>query len=474
MLGKQQAALIAILFSTYQVQAQQTAVTQSVTCTTYSRNSAISAIERHTTSDGLIDEDRGNGEWERTRANPYGNSVDIIALVQSNPNQAKKTLEAWKKIYDYQIRTEKKFTGFYFFYGAGLEPLIDSKKDRKLTAQAAWVSLAIEHYQKKTGDLSFSKMREDINSWIRDQSHNEEGGVSMGTGTYHGDLGYGQKTKERIEYDKVFATEHNIDAYAALSRSSRQEDKTEAERLRQYLLKRHDPKSKMYDGGFRTSSERPLDAQTWMVLTLSESDRIKNIANLNASIEETLKKYEITADYKGQNVKGVHSGNGDVRGVWPEGTYGMILSLRALAAANDKAGNSKKSKLFREKANEYEKEMAKLQSSDGSFVYDTSGVWNEGKPFAHMSGTAWSLLVHEGVNPFNPNEKLEKTPSNLFSKIENCKDTLKTGSPTPSINLKTQNQLQPKINTHQDGSRYTGSVGDGTYRLIESSEANIE
>ncbi|MBI2361160.1 MAG: hypothetical protein HYV04_20020 [Deltaproteobacteria bacterium] len=381
------------------------------TCNSHSggdTGKATEAILSHMTDEGFIDEDRANdGLYNRNRFNPYGNAVNIVALDSRN---ARKTLIAWKQIYDYQKRGGG-FHGFYFFYGDGAEPLIDSEKDRRLTAQAAWMSLAISHYvsRKEISEpdrTEFSKMRDDINDWILKRNRNPDGGLSMGEGQYDGDLGYGQRTKAPIQYANLYATEHNIDAYAALKSSSRASDRREAGRLEQYLLGRFDLKTNMFDGGYKTADERPLDAQTWLVLALDETKRKQHRDKLNAALKEALRRYQITAEYKGRSVTGLHSGNGDIRGVWPEGTYGMIQALQAMAKGNEMAGDSAAAKQFREKARFYSQEMAKLQNESGAFIYDTSGAWNSGVPFDHMSGTAWSILSAQGVNPFNPSERL--------------------------------------------------------------------
>jgi hypothetical protein len=349
---------------------------------------------------GLVDEDRGNDG--RFRANPYGNSVDGMAM---DTTSERSILEKLNEIYSYQA-AHGGFNGFYQFYSSSLDPLVNGADSPRLTAQAAWVSLGVADYEARTGDTKFSEMKSGINDWLLARSTNPDGGLSMGTGTYNGDDGYG-RTIGPLQYSQVYATEHNIDAYAALSRSTRQEDQAAAATLRDYILNRYDPATGMFDGGYNTN-DRPLDAQTWSAMAivprLSDQEKEMYLPNFNTAIDNVLSRYVIEGNYNGQAVVGVNSGNGDVKGVWPEGTYGLVGALNVLADAN-KASDPTRAAYYTEKANLFMSEMEKLiDPNTGAHIYDTSGVWNNGVPFSHMSGTAWSVLAKQGKNPFYEEE----------------------------------------------------------------------
>ncbi len=385
------------------------------------------SIAAYSSPSGLIDEDHLEGGHNRFRANPYGNAMTSLVL---KPAAAKKTLSKWESIYLEQIRKHGSFQGLYFFYDEDGSALMNSEHDRKLTAQSAWMSLATLHYEKRTGDKRFAAFRNGLNNWIWQQYREKPGAVTMGQGSYHGELGNGCMSTGTTHYNKVIATEHNVDAYAALIHSPRRVDRLRAAKLRRYLLGRFDAKTGLFDGGYEpkgfTASERPLDAQTWLILSMSEKDRKQYVKRFNTALDNVLKKFVITDIYHGKTVRGAHSGNlsgkncgRDIYGVWSEGTYGLIGALRAMAKTNHALGKTDKGNHYNKEANALSYEMGKLQQPNGALDYDSIGVWSgavvdfktskflkRGKPLSHMSGTAWSLAIQDGINPFNPHEKL--------------------------------------------------------------------
>ncbi|MGK7877305.1 MAG: hypothetical protein AB4426_29615 [Xenococcaceae cyanobacterium] len=240
-----------------------------------------------------------------------------------------------------------------------------------------WVTLAVARYREVTGEDTYNQMAKNALDYTL-QFQSADGGINLGSG------------------QTGASTEHNEDAYAALSYFHNVFPTagydTEAAEVKSFLdtVVWHTYEQRFEVG--RGDGRDPVDVNSWGVLALGAGGGDEpNYAN---SLDYVERVHRLTIDFKGMDVTGYdfdgqHSGaQSEPNDIWLEGTA-------QIAAAYKFLGNTRKS-------DEIIEEILKVQGNNGGVPYSLRGT-NNGyfnmKTEHSVAATSWLILAINGVNP---------------------------------------------------------------------------
>lgn len=229
----------------------------------------------------------------------------------------------------------------------------------------AWLLIALNHHQRKTGKQDFESLRAEIARWLI-SLQDKDGGIWSG---------YSIKGKMESK-----STEGNLDSYSALIGKA-----AERKRIRKFLESElWLPKQDRFRMG-TTSYDPALDCSAWAVCVFG------------ARYRETLRYAEKTfiqtqtSKANGKSIQGF----GDLLGkqrIWLEGTGEMVVAYRA-------AGEPKKSAQF---LGELEKAMIPstlFADTVGLTCHTNDPAWPGGDEKIFVPSQCWYLFGTWGLNP---------------------------------------------------------------------------
>lgn len=314
-----------------------------------------------------------------------------------------------------------------------------------------WVALAVMNYEKLTGDMSYHDMAIKTIDWCL-QFQKPNGGIGGGLTTW--DSGNGSWTEEVWS-----STEHNIDAYAALTyfsatTPSRQSTYSNAaNKVKNFLdnVVWDNTKNRWY-GGYRNNTGTldtyvPMDVNPWGVMALGTSGTrnygasISYVENANGN-PGTLSnpRYVHTLPYAGTTITGydfdwqsdgaeapANIGGGYLGpDIWFEGTAFMSIAYSIL-------GNEAKSDSI---LHEIIKKQGKDGSMNGGIPYSLYGTNNNYWRMSQqncVSSTGWFIIAASKWNPFKGESTLSGGDPGNGGQPGNGDGSNKVATPTFSL-----------------------------------------
>jgi len=343
----------------------------------------------------------------KTIAYTYDQAVAAIAFtLMGDINRAKQVLN--------MLRSTQDPAGFWinsYWWNNGA-----GEEIRAHVGPCLWVALAVMNYEKKTGDMSYHDMAVKTIDWCL-QFQKSNGALSGGLTTW--DSGNGSWTEEVWS-----STEHNIDAYAALTyfaatTSSRQSTYTTAANKVKSFLDNvvWDASKNRWYGGFKNNTNSidpfvPMDVNPWGVMALGTNGTRnygKSIEYVENARGGTLSspQYVHTLPYANTTITGYDfdwqsdwaPADSKIGGgylgpdIWFEGTAFMSIAYSIL-------GNEAKSNAI---LSEIVKKQGKDGSMSGGIPYCLNGTNNNYWLMLQqncVSSTGWFIIAASKWNPF--------------------------------------------------------------------------
>jgi hypothetical protein len=319
---------------------------------------------------GLVESQIG---WSDHRSFTYDQALAAIAFTHSG------SLVRARLVLDAMASLQNSDGSWYSAY------YTDTKKPWEWsmsTGNAAWMIIAINYYEAKTGDKQYTPSANKALLWLNTRINNNQSDAC-----YKG-FNLGKNFWDIPNPEKVFSTEHNLDVYSALKNRAKLTTnayiKSECERIAndtKNFLARQWNGNAFYRGC--KDYEMWLDPQTWgyMVLGNGYSSGISFAENNMVN----------TLPWNGANVQGHQYNNYNKNSIWVEGTAQMADAYGLL-------GNQLKQQF-------YLNEISKVTQSDGGIPYSFNGVggaiaWPDNLRYSSVSSTVWSYFARNKINPF--------------------------------------------------------------------------
>jgi len=333
----------------------------------------IAWLKAHQYSSGLVESQIG---WPDHRSFTYDQAGAAIAFTASgNLSNARRVLSAMASVQN----TDGSWYDAY--YSDTKAPWEWSKSSGNTT----WMVLAINFYEKRTGDKQYAAYAMKALSWVKkrietDTSSNCFGAVSLGQNFYN------------IPHpENIFSTEHNLDAYSAFKTRAalttnltrRADYKAVAAKIKTFLTTEVWNGSAFYRGC--NDNELWLDTQPWGYMVLG-SAYSAGLAFAEANMVNTI-------PWKGVNVTGFQYNNYDTASVWVEGTGQMAAAYGLIGDTNS--------------ASFYLNELKKTIRTDGGMPYSFNAIggaiaWPDNLRYSSASSVFWYYFAKNKVNPFKP------------------------------------------------------------------------
>jgi hypothetical protein len=261
-------------------------------------------------------------------------------------------------------------------------------RGERYVGSIAWVVMAANFYQLKTGDQTFGAMADRALQFIsrfiaRDSATGPTGGVSMGPVA-----------------PQTYSTEHNVDTYSAFrwrSRLTGRKDYADvADGIREFILKDLTSTDSEIPPHFKVGhrdSTLYLDPQSWTALAVHDAPELQARVRSALAVAEARLRVESGRLGDLTGLQGFRDSQlAGIGKVWPEGTEGMVAAFLAV-------GDFDRARL-------YHAATARVQTRSGGIPYATenSEGWTVN---ASVAGTAWFLLNESWppVNPFQPDPR---------------------------------------------------------------------
>lgn len=327
----------------------------------------------------------------------YSQTLAVIAFSEAGGDDAKRAKAILNFFKKHQENPAKDEAFCHFSVAENGKP----DTGYRTTATNAWLVMAINYYEAKTGDRSFAPFAENILRWIQRKTLQEfEGGsaVSMAdvdqSSTNHNDA-------------EVFSTEHQLDCVSAfLYRYHLSGDKsfyTTAIEIHKFI------KSTLWDGeriagGYRrdngVNKAYYLDANCWGVLALGNWVEPGMWVN-----EKKLVVTERTHSLNGNtidNVTGYTEWHGS-KHYWTEGTESMVAAWIML-------GNDEKANFYHQHTRRFAEALDPDPADDALGVPFACQLSEETSTSESVSGTTWFYFNEKRINPFRPPVRLRPLP----------------------------------------------------------------
>lgn len=327
----------------------------------------------------------------------YSQTLAVIAFSESGGDdvrRAKRILSFFKRNSDSPKSDEA-----FCYFSVSETGKVD--KGYRTTATNAWLVMAINYYEAKTGDRSFAPFAEDILRWIQRntlQTFEKGSAVSMADTD--------QASTEHDERE-VFSTEHQLDCVSAfLYRYHLSGDKSfykTAMDIHRFI------KEVLWDGervfgGYRrdngVNKAYYLDANCWGVLALG--NWIEPGMWIN---EEKLVVKDRKHELNGHSVSGV-TGYTEWHGskhYWTEGTESMVAAWIML-------GNEEKAKFYHDHTRRFAQALDKDPNDDALGIPFSCQLSEETSTSESVAGTTWFFYNEKRINPFRPTVRLRPLP----------------------------------------------------------------
>lgn len=333
---------------------------------------------------GLVDSDRDDGTDD---AYLYDQALAAIAFTQAG-----EICEA-QGIFEAIAFSQNPNGGWYTCYSAEKGSACELYVH---TGPIAWVVMAVNFYETKTGDAQFVNMANSAIAWMNTMRNIDPGK------DYFGSLKYGEGDSQT-----KISTEHNHDANSAYYYRA---EKEKAEAIKTFLINEMwapSPESNGpdYDVNIFWRGYNDFawctDPQSWGVLSLGP-DYAKSLEWLDSKGDGNgstkITRQGVTGfSFCTEDVNPPNGENPNFCGklfVWLEGTEGV-------AAAYYSAGNKEKGKYYHD-------QTAKVLSPGGGIPYSIADaddpiiIWPCNWPYESVASTAWYYFNEAKINPFRP------------------------------------------------------------------------
>lgn len=283
----------------------------------------------------------------------------------------------------------------------------------------AWMLVALNYYQMKTFDASYADLAalqaQRMEALRVTDPLDERCGAYRLRGTFDG--------VNWIIHPAV-STEHQHDMYSALKNRGLMGDPsliTKADEVRDYLAREAWAPSPTSNFGhdeylfWRGINDDAIatDCMSWAILSegplgpngepyylgldwlLGDPDATRNVQDYIAGFIEDVEGFSA----------GHEPGETPHPSVWPEGTEGVVAALRVAADYLDTIGETAKAQQYRDLADYFHYQDARLISDGGGIVYSFSevdpGVFQDPDNIRYdsVASTAWYYFNENGVNP---------------------------------------------------------------------------
>jgi hypothetical protein len=344
---------------------------------------------------GLVDSYERDGT---DRAYTYDQALAVIALTEAGERgRARKLLNAMRDLQDSSGR-------WYQGYDASTGDLAGSDCNRYPTGDIAWMVMAVNFYERRSGDRGYAAVATKALGWLDTLRNTDSGSEKYGSLRLCDGIA--------CQYPNAVSTENNFDAYSAyfwrgeLSGSAEYTEK--AGLIRDYLIREMWAPSPSSNGPYHDVNifwqgfgdfAYCTDCQSWGVLALGPAG--PNGEEFARSLEwlydnpygSTRNQQDYSAAV--QAVDGFKSCTGEPNDyVWVEGLEGAAAAF--YSTADDNRGSH------------FHNQTAKVVSPNGGVVYSFSDArpqserWVENWRYNSVATTAWYYFNEVGLNPFVP------------------------------------------------------------------------
>ncbi|MFA6383840.1 MAG: hypothetical protein WCY10_00555 [Candidatus Omnitrophota bacterium] len=322
--------------------------------------------------------------------------------------------ERARKLLDFFSKKAKKVDGLFvnaYFVndGSPVEYIVHSGPN-------IWLGLAALRYTKKTADIRFLPMAEDIARGVMDiQSQDPEGGIRGGPTT------------------PWYATEHNLDAYAYFNMlydmTKKDAYRVSRDKVLQWLMAHSYDKSEVPIKRGKGDSTIATDTYAWSIAALGPEKLTELGMNPDMILEFARDNCEAEVEFTAADGKKVVINGFDfapqrnvARGgvISSEWTAQMIISYRIMADYYRAKGISTKALAYEKTADDYLASLCNMIISspsptgqgEGCLPYasadsvDTGHGWitPQGKTTGSVSGTAYTIFAYYNYNPLYPKD----------------------------------------------------------------------
>jgi len=353
-------------------------------------------------STGLVESQEGFSDH---RAFTYDEALAAVAFTKAGQYaRARKLLDKMKAL---QTKEGYWVSAYYAGTGANWEWNIDS-------GPIAWMAIAANYYESKTGDKKYAGMAEKALGWLETRIDKTQGSGSYGA------VNLGKNFWDVPNPEYVYGTEHQMDAYSAFRNRAlltsnaglKAKYNAIADDIMAYLVKEV-WKQDHFERGFN-DSELWLDTQSWAPLALGHTG--PNNEDFTKPVfwaRENLIKHDIYWDaatplsgfaYNDYPETSVQYG----RTIWVEGTLQMVTAFKDIGEGD--------------LGTYYIGVMPFVTHEDGSLAYSFDDrtqdpkLWPQNLRLGSVSSTAWYYFAENGFNPFG----IESGPSPACSQDRDC------------------------------------------------------
>jgi|GEM_PF-2817638 len=400
-----------------------------------SGQTALGLISSHPDDTGYIFVDGVQQEWAKilssSQAYTYDQAVAAIAFLdQGDLGSAQSILDFFYNEWQTELAIGNGFTGFYTVYN--VDPVYWWKKYewRKGAGENAWIGLmALNYYASATDEGEKARaldLAKAIARWLSSLPHSQ-GAIAMG-----------QHNTGIPDWGSLYSVENNLDYYALLKGLlplTTGEDYTLFNQEKTSLItwlknEAYDSETGLfkrggeYDsgtGGITWGSIHALDVNSWAILSIGIPDMIAELGlDIDAFVAGIHDAFLVGADRRFSaepfDAKGfdfsdyLNASRVPRDGMkWAEGTNGMILVYKKLAAYY-RLTDPAKASYYQGLADAFEMrivEDAAVVAGQLGFLYsDQAGVqvffdtpdWRT-SPGRSLAADAWTLFALNGTNP---------------------------------------------------------------------------
>ncbi|MDC7222485.1 MAG: family 16 glycosylhydrolase [Spirochaetales bacterium] len=336
----------------------------------------------------------------------YDQAVAIIAfLAYGDEDRAEEVLSTMESMQD----SDGYWLNSYWWNGYGEEI-------RKHVGPVIWMALAAMNYEIQTGDTTYRTMATDAIDWCLEYQDEDTGGIEGGETQW--------EIADTWTDEEWISTEHNIDAYAALTyfasvdSDKEEEYETAAAQVKSFLDDVvWDSDNNRFYGGYKTDGEYvdtyvPMDVNPWGYLALGDDgdyvyslDYVEEADGSPGTLDDPCYVYSI--DYDDDTITGYdydwqsddEEASDDIGGgtlgedIWFEGS--AFMSLAYYMSGEETMADDIITNIIKKQGAE--------DSQEGGIPYCLNGTNNNYWLMAQencVSSTGWLILAINRLNPF--------------------------------------------------------------------------
>jgi hypothetical protein len=348
---------------------------------------------------GLVESYEDN---ENNFAYTFDQPMGIVAFTESgNTHQARRVLNRMEEL---QLSNG----AWNEWYCAPVSCDVGWGSEKYVSGPIAWMVIAINFYECRTGDPNYAPMARKALSWLDTVMHKENPSDRR-----YGSLRWCEGPHCSADAKTWISTEHNIDAYSAYRWRGIMDANdlylTNANLIMDYLCREMwaptpgsncSRDANVFCRGYNDSVVA-TDCQSWGVLSLGREGPngeqfYESLDWLWDSDDSTRNQQDYCSEL---NVDGFKPEDDDLDFIWVDGTEHIVAAYYSIGDPNNRGAY-------------FHNQMGRTISSNGSLIHsfrqDNPGdtTWNQehnNYRYNYVASVAWYYFNERGINPFKPN-----------------------------------------------------------------------